>query len=401
MSSRILRTLFAAALVVPTVAVGALAGPPSILNMFQQKSTAVSEQNMTVQAENGPWMILAMTFSGDDGEAKALALAQELRRTITPEVYVHHKEYDTSQTLYDRGARESSNGRLVKVHGQYLHGRQERSYAVLVGNFTSVDDARADDLLQRVRTAYPKSLSDTAVPSTDKAKSSDDSTWLVAAARVFSWKKVNNEETKKKGPMGFAFVTRNPCLPDEFFTTNAVVDDFVLKLNNEIGDEKIKYSLLKCPGRYTVRVASFRGHTATHTADHKIDPNKQVSDQLDDAAMKAHTLTMALRKKNVEAYEFHDRYGSYVTIGSFDSLGAEGPDGKFSYHPGMNEILNEWCGYRMLPMKDPIMGTWKQVSSANSLEKIPFDIEGKPIPVPNASTSKLYQGSLLGKQRIN
>ena len=38
------------------------------------------------------------------------------------------------------------------------------------------------------------------------------------------------------------------------------------------------------------------------------------------AGENAHKLTVALRSKGWEAYEFHDRYESYVTVGSFDDL---------------------------------------------------------------------------------
>jgi hypothetical protein len=39
-----------------------------------------------------------------------------------------------------------------------------------------------------------------------------------------------------------------------------------------------------------------------------------------------------------------------------------------------------------------------KIKSVKSLDSIPFDIEGKPMAVPRASTSKLYGGSLLGKK---
>ena len=42
---------------------------------------------------------------------------------------------------------------------------------------------------------------------------------------------------------------------------------------------------------------------------------KNLPSKLEEAAVKAHELTMALRKQGVEAYEFHDRYESIVTVG--------------------------------------------------------------------------------------
>jgi hypothetical protein len=381
------------------LASSAWAGPPSILSIFQQKSAAVNEQKLELQAEHGPWMILAMTLAGPEGEAQAIALAQELRKTLTSEVYIHHKEFDRTQTLATR-KRERHPNDVSQVNVRYAHAVRERTYAVLVGNFVSTDDPRIADMLQRVKTAHPKALMDTQNATPEDAKNSNDTTWLVSASRMMAWKKASKEEVKRKGPMGAAFVTRNPLLPDEFFQ-RAIVDDFVAGLNDEIGGEKIAHSLLKCPGRYTVRVASFSGYTATQFGQaNKALEERDPSDQLDEAALQAHKLTLALRSKGVEAYEFHDRYGSYVTIGSFDSLGSEGPDGTFNYHPEMLNILQQWCGYRRIKMKNPVTGLVQEVDSANSLDKIPFDIEGKPISVPKLNTSKIYSGSLIGRPRI-
>jgi hypothetical protein len=46
--------------------------------------------------------------------------------------------------------------------------------------------------------------------------------------------------------------------------------------------------------------------------------------------------------------------------------------------------------------QDPVTGARGRTNSLKSLDKIPFDIEGKPMAVPRAETSKLYHGSLLG-----
>ena len=193
--------------------------------------------------------------------------------------------------------------------------------------------------------------------------------------------------------MGAAFVTRNPLLPDDFFQA-AKVDDFVVQLN-----KNVEHSLLKCPKSFTVRVASFQGNAATNfsgtTAESK---GNAVTDKLDYAAEKANRLTTALRAKDVEAYEYHDRYASYVTIGSFDELGKPLPSGEFQYHPDILAILEKWCGYRMVDAQDPTTKARTKIQSLNSLEKIPFDIEGKPMAVPRAETSKLYDGSKLGRK---
>lgn len=375
-----------------------LAAPPSILNMFQERSAAASQEHLALKDEHGPWLILAMTLTGDDAEARAIELAKELRPILHSPVYVHRKEFDHSQPLAQASARLSyADGESVYTKRiRHANAVREKTYAVLVGNFTSADDPRVTDVLKRVKTAQPACLApkESDKPTTENVKT-HDSNWLIATRRMLLWQK--NEESAKKGPMGAAFVTRNPFLPDDYFQN--AVDDFVVELN-----ERVEHSLLRCKKRYTVRVATFNGRTVTEMAS-GMAPKKeeqQISDSLDEACLRAGQLTAALRAKGIEAYEFHDRNASYVTIGSFDSLGDEAPGGgPFIYNPEMVSIMNQWCGYEMRSITDPKSGYVSTTPSCKTLDKIPFDVEGKFISVPRAATSKLYQGSLLGKSRIS
>ena len=49
-----------------------------------------------------------------------------------------------------------------------------------------------------------------------------------------------------------------------------------------------------------------------------------------------------LRSQGVEAYQFHDRYRSLVTIGSFEQLGRELPDGRFEYTPEIRAVMKKY-----------------------------------------------------------
>ncbi len=82
------------------------------------------------------------------------------------------------------------------------------------------------------------------------------------------WQK--SERTAKKGKMGFAFVTRNPYLPEDYFKN--AVDDFVVDLNSRI--DPPEQSLLNCKKRYTVRVATFTGRIVTELAGGTSAKNK-------------------------------------------------------------------------------------------------------------------------------
>lgn len=380
----------------------ALAGPPSILNMFQERSAAGSDEKLILKNDHGPWMILATTFSSDDAEEQAIALAKELRKTLRTEVYVHHKEFDNTQPLAQTSTRlvDSEKQSIYTKKVRLKNATQGRTYAVFVGSFTDNDDPRISDMLKKIKTIKPACMEkQTADGTTEKGAEqakSKDTNWLIRAKRDFL--RQNDPDFKAKGPLRYAFVTRNPLLPDDYFQNG--VDEFVVKLN-----EKVEHSLLRCTGRYTVRVATFNGRTVTELATAKNETRsdeEEITNTLDLAAIQAHTLTTELRKKGVEAYEFHDKGASYVTIGSFDSLGDVLPTGQFVYNPAMVSVMNQYCGYEMRPVTNPRTGYVQMTPSCKTLiEKgIPFDIEGKFISVPRPAASKLYGGSLLGRSRI-
>ena len=201
--------------------------------------------------------------------------------------------------------------------------------------------------------------------------------------------------------MGAALITRNPLLPDEFFQLTPRDNDelkFVIDLNR---DKSIEHSVLDCPGRYTVRVASFYGRSANDVGSAgKLSAAEEASDLLVHAALQAHKMTQALRKKGVEAYEYHDKYGSYVMIGNFDTLGESLSNGDFRYSSEILQVLEQYCGFQTLDYKDPVTGRMQRVQSAKYIDKIPFDVDGKPLAVPRPTKSQLYGGFLLGRLRL-
>ncbi len=375
-----------------------LATPPFISSIFQERTAPASEEHLALKDEHGPWLILAMTFTGDDAETRAVQLTKELRSMLNAPVYVHRKEFDHSQPLAEATARlhYGSADTLYTKRVKHANAAHEQTYSVLVGNFTSTDDPRIKDMLQKVKTAKPASLGNPDAKPTKEDVATKDSNWLIATKRAMLWQK--SEHSAKKGKMGAAFVTRNPFLPDDYFQN--AVDDFVVDLNSRV--DPPEQSLLNCKKRYTVRVATFTGRVVTELASGTAPKNKddEITNRLHKAGNKAHELASLLRSKGVEAYEFHDRDASYVTIGGFDTLGEAAPNGgPFIYNPEMVSVMNQYCGYNVVTLNDgktqsPMCKTLKE------LPTIPFDIEGKFISVPKATTSKLYQGSLLGRSRI-
>ena len=373
----------------------AQADPPSLLSMFKRKSTSTS--GFQLSADQGPWMILAASLSGDDAQAKAEALARELHQDLKVDCYVLDKTFDHSSMLKtDRHQTvDFVSGTVESRRVRMANQSSERVCAVLVGNFASLEDPAIKDLLQKIRTAHPVALGGKDANETKDPSKAESSNWLVSASRQVLWSRTDRQSNKIKGKMGAAFVTRNPLLPDDFFQAPKV-DELVVDLN-----KNVEHSLLKCPKRFTVRVATFQGNAVTDfgTGGAASKP-KELSDNLDHAADKANRLTTALRVKGVEAYEFHDQYASYVTIGSFDELGPQIPNGELQFSPAIRQILDEYCGYCAVDAKLRSSQAMTKVQSVKSLDDIPFDIEGKPMAVPRSGTSKLYGGSLLGKKAI-
>ncbi len=122
-----------------------------------------------------------------------------------------------------------------------------------------------------------------------------------------------------RDPFSGAFMTVNPDLTEEDLALRKR-DPFILRLNS--GSD---YSLLTNPGHYTVVVATFQGKAelTSDATEKKVQP---ISSSLSEAADRAWELCTALRRakshgydRDYDAWVFHDRYTSIVTVGSFDS----------------------------------------------------------------------------------
>jgi hypothetical protein len=191
----------------------------------------------------------------------------------------------------------------------------------------------------------------------------------------------SDEEKQRKGPMGNAFVTRNPLLPQEYFVPQGV-DPLVEEMNRGV-----EYSLFDNPGKFTVKIATFRGST-TMQLDAVENNGKNLPSKLEQAAINANKLTEALRKRGVEAYEFHDRYESIVTVGSFDSVGTPRPDGRTELAPEIHKIMERYG-----PKREQLPGQGGIGLVPFSLNGIPCDVQPMPVEVPRTSIAAAYSPS--------
>ena len=319
----------------------------------------------------GPWLIYAASFLGESGQRQAHRLGLELRSKHKLNAYVYKQKFDYGNTVNGLGVDRYGNPKKMK----YIHNSQFEETAVLIGDYAAFDDATARKVLEKIKYMKPETLSATASNPTSQ--------------RMVVWREIQrrisgNEEMKKKGPMRAAFVTRNPMLPEEYFRPKGP-DKLIVELN-----KGLEYSLLNCPGNFTVRVATFRGDTtwnlkeiekATKTSMFSVG----VSDsKLAQGAFKARKLVTALRKRGVEAYQFHDRHESIVSVGSFKTVGSRRTDGRIEINPDVHRVMKTYGAHQQnLPGLPGAM-------SPRKLDGIPFDPQPIPVQVPKQSVATDY-----------
>ena len=339
------------------VALGALAAPAGARAQSGWLPTAwFSPAEMPVDAmfplaeRDGPWLVLAATFRGEGAREDARRLVQELRRDHKLKAYTHEKSFD--YTGKQQGLGLNPDGSPKKM--RYANSEQVVEVAVLVGDFASFDDPRGQKLLTTIKGLQPKALTGDA----GKSRSFADFRRMIGL-----------DKNAAKGPMHLAFVIPNPLLPEDYFTRQEV-DSFVVEMNADV-----THSLLDCPGRYSVRVATFTG---AGTFDQKAiasgDDDVKLESRLADAADKAHRLTESLRRAGWQAWEFHDRESSIVCVGSIDQLAVPQANGAAAVNPEVARIIRELG-------PDPTKLATGSVMP-RVIDGILLDVKPKPIDVP-------------------
>ena len=314
----------------------------------RKKSAQTASDDLTIK--DGPWLIMCASFSGENADQSAMQLATELKK-YRLKTYLYRHSFDYSGKVMGLGwQKPDDDGNFDRKPMMMKAANQAvvQETAVLVGDYPSIDDARAQKNLLQLKELKLNIPGLTADP---------------------------NNQAK---PLKAAFLLPNPLLPDDFFN-QPTVDSFILNLN-----KKLEFSLLKCPGLYSVKIASFRGESRidqdgkirTYTPKLKglkFDRKKETTaSRLVEAEEKAHDLTRILRRKGIEAYEFHDRTESYVCIGSFDWVTRETND-RVMNNPDIVKIVNA-CkpGVSNLP------GAPNSIQP-KSVKGIPFDPEPTPV----------------------
>jgi hypothetical protein len=357
----------------------AAAEKPSLLKMFGRENSAqpATTDALELTEEDGPWLILASTFVGEGSKKRAERLANEIRQDLKLPAYIYKEKFDFTGTI----AQDPTTSKRLRYANRY----QYDAYAVLVGEYDTVEHPEIDRDLKRVRTANPPIFQDANELAAETDRSTPVTTVKSITAKLFGQL---GEGKSQLGPMSQAFVTRNPMLPEEYFTAPQV-DSFVHQMN-----EGLHHSLLDCDGKYTVVVKTFEG-LGTIVDGKRENDFKPSQSRLNKYAADAEKMTMELRAKGVEAYQFHDRFRSLVTVGSFDELGRELPDGRFEYAPQIRAVMKKYSAFNVEPELARQVPAGTRGIAGNGVALIPFDVQPTPIAVPKISKRSLY-GAALG-----
>jgi hypothetical protein len=326
---------------------------------------------------NGPWMVMACSFSGEGAEKQAHELVLELRKRYKLPAYVYKAHFALGEA---QGKGVDKYGNPLKFQYKKFKDKptaEVEEIAVLVGDFPAADVEAAQETLRKIKYAQPQCLELKAGKKTHQTLTG----WRMIQRQVYE---AIGSEKKKKGPMGHAFVTANPLLPPDYFKPRGI-DPVVVALNKDV-----PYSLLDCPGKYSVQVATFKGQVIIQQKDiQDIESGrKEMESKLAEAAKKADTLTRLLREKGYEAYQFHDRSASIVTIGSFNSIGVPRPDGKIELDPRIVKILEVFGP--STKTNDELQSALKAqgldrqtlATPVKSVGGIPLDVQPIPVEVP-------------------
>lgn len=257
-----------------------------------------------ITKKHGPWMIMVASFHKPppDRRGKGLSPAEaadelvyELRKKGIPAYAFSKKDQKLRVDIKDRIGR-----RETKISA-YRGG-----VTVLAGNYSGPQHALAQKTLKYIKNYRPKFLGEVEA-SNDRSK-----------LKRYRNGGLFRSTPGRPGPLSGAHLVPNPLLSVAELNSRRR-DPLILKLNSGS-----KISLLNNPGRYTVVVKTFVGKSMTALNSRRFQEKFEsfkVGNSLDEAAQEAWELAMELRNhRNIEAWVYHDRHSSMVTVGSFNSL---------------------------------------------------------------------------------
>lgn len=380
-------------------------------NPFNRPAKEVQEVPI-LKPENGPWMIFAYSFEGEKAKAEATSLAKEIQRDLGLPTFVMEKKFDYSTKVLGSGYREDGSQKVMR----YRDSRVVSGYAVLAGEFDSIDHPSVAGALEKIKTYPSRILQPVETAKSGGVKEEQEQDSLRSAKKWLS----GFSKDKPKGPLEHAFMTRNPLLPADFFQSPDL-EKFVYDMNRQPGYNE--HSLLDCKRKYTVRVLTFRGESAfVSWGKSSEDQESKGASALEQAAERAYIAMKALRTAGYEAYQYHDREQSIVTVGSFEQLGTTDANNRFEYAADIRAVMERFStdgqiadtskfdlNFGKVPQPRLLLdlvdqrkvaelyqGTRQEQLSYYSKLSIGFDLRPSPMAVPRYNASRIYAGSRLG-----
>ncbi|MBL4885029.1 MAG: hypothetical protein JKY95_10915 [Planctomycetaceae bacterium] len=252
------------------------------------KIEAVKGKEYFLTKKHGPWMIMVAVFSAPPPELKAEGMGPE--EAAQSLVYELRQKGIPAYTFWRKQSLESI--KTIDRYQQQVIRKYEldSEICVLAGNYNSPEgkEKLARRTLDWIKKNKPK---------------------------CFNEDGIYKPTPGQPGPLSGAFLTVNPMLNAEE-VKGMQRDPVVINFNSHY-----EYSLLDNPGKYTVVVASFYGNSVTQlSAQSGRNFNRKLTTGLENAADQAWQVMRVLREQEkMDAYVFHDRKKSIVTVGSFNS----------------------------------------------------------------------------------
>jgi hypothetical protein len=294
------------ALFTAIVAVVLMAGvlTPTFAAGPKGKIDANPNKRYPLTKRNGPWLIMVATMRDIPGHEDQGLSAQQAAdemvlalRTIGIPAYT----FKQSQVIDEVKLPSRSSGESVAR--SYI--AQQGAVVVCAGNYANASNKTAQKTLTWIKHKFAERLGG-----------------LLTDPRAGA---VYRATPGRRSPFARAFLMPNPMLnPKEL--AGATRDPLLVNLNSDM-----EHTLMKCRGKYSLVVKTFRGKSTMHINKAALEKNagnldKKFGTTLDDAGLNAWRMTEALRNakslgydQDYEAYVYHDRHQSIVTIGSFAS----------------------------------------------------------------------------------
>ena len=296
-----------------------LAGPSIIL------PEGVPLDPYLLTKEQGPFMVIVHTFRGPQATDYALALTMELRQSFRLPAYIFHLKIQPGGSNI-HGVQPTAPSQVPNAEiSDPAKFRVYDEAAVLVGNCKTIDEAEA--LVHQVKKLRPRTLD--GLPTIWGHRKGRGFKWAMPTANpLIPAQKLYPGGAPAGGPAPVMPVvaqggTLDPYAAAASFERAPKRDPLVDRMNQG------PRSLYRNNAAYTLPIADFTGRFSSNPDDPNFnDPSFFRKSPLQTAADDAERLAANIARcktlpAGVEAYVYHDRYGSKVTLGGFS--GTEDP----------------------------------------------------------------------------